>query len=376
MAGIYIHIPFCKRICYYCNFYFSLTLKNKNEIVESICKELQIRSKVFKHTIDTIYFGGGTPSVLSLADIERITYFVYNYYSVSDKVEFSFEANPDDLTKEYISDLKHTKINRLSIGIQSFFDDDLVLMNRRHTAKEALNSLERCFDAGFTNITADLMYGLPNFTNDKLNHNISTLLAYPINHVSAYHLSIEPQTAFNKFVKTGKIKIPSENASISQFEFLIEILKNEGFVQYEISNFARNNNYSIHNTNYWQQVPYLGVGPSAHSYFNNKRYWNIANNREYIFSINDNKIPYEEEEITRENRFNEYIFTRLRTMWGLDIAYMESTFNDFFVSIKLIIESYRKENYLVIDNNFIVLTESGKFIADKIASDLFIVDSM
>jgi len=374
MAGIYVHIPFCKRICYYCDFYFSLTLKTKEELVECICKELKIRSRDFKHSVDTIYFGGGTPSVLTLSEIEKITSAIYKNYSVADDIEFTFEANPDDLTTEYLSYLKKTNINRLSVGIQSFFDDDLETMNRRHTATEAKECLKRCLDAGFTNITADIMYGLPNSSIKKLEQNLETLLQFPINHISAYHLSIEPQTAFNKFVKTGKIRVPSENASVSQFEVLLRILNENGFEQYEISNFARNEQYSIHNTNYWKQVPYLGIGPSAHSFFNNMRYSNIANNREYIFSLQDNKINCEEEELTQQNIFNEYVFTRLRTMWGLDVAYLEQNFNDFFVSIKPIINSYKKEEHLVFKNNFIILTESGKFIADKIASDLFIVD--
>lgn len=373
MAGIYVHIPFCKKICYYCDFYFSLTLRNKEEIVNSICKELILRHKDFKYTIETIYFGGGTPSVLDINELEKIFNTIYKYYDVKDSIECTLEANPDDLSKEYIKNLKSLGINRLSIGIQSFFDEDLKLMNRRHTAKEAEDCLNRCIEANFDNLTADLMYGLPNSTIESLEYNINKITSFPINHISAYHLSIEPKTAFNKFVKTGKIKLPSENLSVKQFSYLINRFENLGYEQYEISNFAKNNSYSKHNLNYWEQVPYLGIGPSAHSYYDNCRIWNIANNREYIYSLNENKLPSEKEELSRENVFNEYVFTRLRTKWGISLEYIETNFKDFLVRIEPILKGYKKENQLIENNNFIVLTESGKFIADRIASDLFIV---
>lgn len=378
MAGIYIHIPLCKKICYYCDFYFSVSFRNKKELLQSIHKELLIRKDFFgKSIIDTIYFGGGTPSVLTIHELQDIMEIIYKQYKVSYNAEITLETNPDDLFPKYLRGLKDSGFNRLSIGIQSFRNEDLLLMNRRHNAKDAEYSVLNANNAGFENITIDLMYGLPNMNMIDWEKNLEKAFDLNIKHLSAYNLTIEKQTAFNTFVKRKQIVIPNDDECIKQFILLQEYAKEHSFMHYEISNFGLGNYFSKHNLGYWQQKKYLGIGPSAHSYDGNKRYWNIANNLKYIEALNHGMLRLSEEVLGNEDKYNEYVMTSLRTMWGISYKYVSDNFGDEFLDfIQSSVYKYLKSNDIIEINNFILLTESGKLLADKIASDLFYTDTL
>ena len=325
--------------------------------------------------IETIYFGGGTPSVLSAQEINQIFDEIGKYFNLSNVGEITLEANPDDLSLEYLQALKQTRINRLSIGIQSFFDEDLLLMNRRHTANDAFICVENAKKVGFENITIDLMYGLPNLSLERWKENIKHALSLQVNHISAYHLSIEKQTAFNKFHNDGKITLPNEDLSELQYTTLVEILKENGFIHYEISNFARDGYEAVHNSNYWKQKPYLGLGPSAHSFNGTSRQWNISNNLKYISSLESNILNFEIEELSEIERFNEYILTSLRTIWGVNIGYIKNTFPQKYCSIFIAkMERYVQQGHAVQNDASISLTNKGMFISDSIISDVFIAD--
>ena len=325
--------------------------------------------------IETVYFGGGTPSILSAQEINQIFDEINNYFDLSNVGEITLEANPDDLSLEYLQALKQTKVNRLSIGIQSFFDEDLLLMNRRHSAIEAKTCVENAKKTGFENITIDLMYGLPNLSLERWKENINHALSLQVNHISAYHLSIEKQTAFNKFHNDEKITLPNEDLSELQYTTLVEILKKNGFIHYEISNFARKGFEAVHNSNYWKQKTYLGLGPSAHSFNGSSRQWNISNNLKYISSLESNFINFEVEELSEKERFNEYILTSLRTIWGVDIAYIKNTFPQKYCSIFIAkMEEYVRQGHAVQNDASISLTNKAMFISDSIISDVFIAD--
>jgi len=376
MSGIYIHIPFCKKICYYCDFHFSLNLSHKESFIEALEKEIELQKDYLNDkTIETIYFGGGTPSILSSLEINQIFSQLEQHFDLSNVGEITLEANPDDLSSDYLLALKQTRINRLSIGIQSFFDEDLILMNRRHTAIDAYTCVENALKTGFCNITIDLMYGLPNFSLERWKKNIAIALSLQINHISAYHLTIEKQTAFNKFQKDGKIILPTEELSESQYHTLVDILKEHGFVHYEISNFARFGFYATHNSNYWKQKSYLGLGPSAHSFNGSSRQWNISNNLKYISSLETGVLPFEIEKLSEKERFNEYILTSLRTIWGVDIAYIKNNFPQKYCSIFIAkMEGYVHLGYVLQNDLSISLTNKGMFISDSIISDVFVTD--
>jgi len=376
MSGIYIHIPFCKKICYYCDFHFSLNLSLKVQFIASLCKEIAFQKDYLSDKkIETIYFGGGTPSVLSAKEINQIFDEIEKYFDLSNVGEITLETNPDDLSLEYLQALKQTRINRLSIGIQSFFDEDLLLMNRRHTANDAFISVENAKKVGFENITIDLMYGLPNLSLERWKENINHALSLQVNHISAYHLSIEKQTAFNKFHNDGKITLPNEDLSELQYTTLVEILKENGFIHYEISNFAREGFEAVHNSNYWKQKLYLGLGPSAHSFNGTSRQWNISNNLKYISSLESNILNFEIEELSEIERFNEYILTSLRTIWGVNIGYIKNTFPQKYCSIFIAkMERYVQQGHAVQNDASISLTNKGMFISDSIISDVFIAD--
>jgi len=377
MAGIYIHIPYCKKICYYCDFHFSVNLKTKEQMIEAIKKEI-VKQKNYLdgESIETIYFGGGTPSVLSAVEINSIVDTITRNYVLAENIEFTLEANPDDLTKEYLYLLKkETGVNRLSIGIQSFYDDDLQLMNRRHTGEEAINSLKRVFDCGFDNVTIDLIYALPKSNIERLLHNLDIAMQFDINHISTYCLTIEKQTAFNHFINKKIIESVDESESYEQFEVICKYLKDRCFNHYEISNFAREGYYSRHNLSYWQQKKYLGIGPSAHSFNLSQRHWNVANNLKYISALSDDSLAIEyTEDIDKDTRYNEYVMTSLRTMWGMDLAYLESEYGQNIYKYCLQnAAKYVKSKNIVIDNNHMILTDSGQFISNTIMSDLFII---
>ena len=374
-AGIYIHIPFCKQACHYCDFHFSTSLKKKDEMILALAKEIEMRKDEFKNEIiETIYFGGGTPSILPISDLKFLIDEVYRNYKVAENPEITVEANPDDLSEERIIQLSKNKVNRLSIGIQSFFEDDLKLMNRAHNSEEAQKCLEIATQY-FDNISLDLIYGIPGSSNEKWKQNIEKALSFGIPHISSYALTVEPKTALDKFIKKGIIKQPDDEAAQEQFHILVETLKENGFIHYELSNFSKPDYFSKNNSSYWLGKKYIGIGPSAHSYDGKNRGWNISNNGLYIKSIQENKIPFETENLTETDRYNEYIMTGLRTIWGVSLARIEQEFGEKFLtylnnqSVKLI-----ADDLLSLSDGILTTTKKGKFLTDGIASDLFLLN--
>ena len=375
MAGIYIHIPFCKQACYYCDFHFSTSLKRKNELITSICKEIQLRKNEISGDIKTIYFGGGTPSILKTEEINLIINEVYHNFKVEDNIEITLEANPDDLSEEKIIQLSRSKINRLSIGIQSFFNTDLILMNRAHNHKEAATCLELATQY-FENISIDLIYGIPGLSDQRWVENLEKAISFGVPHLSSYALTVEPKTALKKQIDVGKVKPVSEKDSHRHYLILLAKMKKHGFVNYEFSNFGKEGFYSQNNMAYWQGKNYLGVGPSAHSFDGKKRSWNINNNIKYIHAIQENKLPIEREVLTITDRYNEYLMTGLRTMWGVSISKIDLEFGKAFATYLLKqAEKPLEEGLLKIHNkDTLLITEKGKFLSDGIASNLFMVE--
>ena len=372
MSGIYIHIPFCKQACYYCDFHFSTSLKKKTELIQSLISELQLRKEEFNNqVVETIYFGGGTPSVLSNEELLSIIDAVYKNYHVIESPEITLEANPDDLSKHKIIELSKSKINRLSIGIQSFFESDLKLMNRAHNATEAKTSLSLAIHY-FENISIDLIYGIPGLTNSNWIKNIETALDFNIPHISSYALTVEPKTALENFIKKGIIANVNDDLAQEQFYMLIEKLEANGFVHYELSNFGKPNFFSKNNSAYWQGKPYLGIGPSAHSFNGNQRGWNIRNNSKYINAIKQNILPIETETLSITDKYNEYVMTGLRTIWGVSIEKVTLEFGETFKNYLLSqAQKHINEHLLYIDDGKLLVTKKGKFLSDGIASDLF-----
>ncbi|WP_310593815.1 radical SAM family heme chaperone HemW [Flavobacterium sp.] len=372
MSGIYIHIPFCKQACHYCDFHFSTSMKKKEEMVLALAKELQLRKKKFqKESVATIYFGGGTPSVLTPAEIRFLIDAVYENYTVVSTPEITLEVNPDDLFEERIAAFAELGINRLSIGIQSFFEEDLQLMNRAHNSEEAQKCLEiatRYFD----NISLDLIYGIPGMTNERWQQNIETALSFGIPHISSYALTVEPKTALNKLIQTGKIASPNDEVAQEHFMILVETLENNGFVHYELSNFGKENYFSQNNSAYWLGKKYLGIGPSAHSYDGVSRSWNVSNNALYLKAIQNEELPNEIEKLTLEDRYNEYIMTGLRTIWGVSLVRIEQEFGiEFLNYLKQQSQKFIDDGLLFIADDILKPTLKGKFLTDGIASDLF-----
>jgi oxygen-independent coproporphyrinogen III oxidase len=374
MAGIYIHIPFCKQACNYCDFHFSTSLKNKDSFLKALQKEIEIQKDYLgTKKIATIYFGGGTPSLLSQIEILSIFETLHKYFDIDADAEITLEANPDDLTNEKIKELRATPINRFSIGIQSFYDEDLQLMNRAHNSTEALNAIRYAQDNGFENISIDLIYGIPTLTEHKWRNNLQMAFASNVKHISAYCLTVEPKTALAHAVKMGKIKNVDEDQSAEHFEIMLEGMKENNFIQYEISNFCKNKYFSKHNSNYWLKEKYLGLGPSAHSYNGLNRQWNISNNAIYIRELENGILKFEKEELTIGQRYNEYVLTSLRTMWGTDLAYIDNHFGKEFSTYCIKeAEKYIATKDLLNEKNKLFLTDKGKLIADRIAGDLFL----
>jgi len=374
LAGLYIHIPFCKKACHYCNFYFSTNQKYKSDFLEALCKELEIRSiELNDNILESIYFGGGTPSLLSYEDINTILKVIYDNYKVDTKAEITLEANPDDLNLTKVKQLSLTKINRLSIGIQSFFEDDLKEMNRAHNSDEAKRSIEISIKY-FDNVSIDLMYGMPKMSNNKWEKNLDIAFDYNLKHMSCYAITVEPKTTLEYFIKTNKHPALDDNLAAKHFEILVEKTAKADFIHYEICSFGKPGYFSKHNTNYWFSKFYLGVGPSAHSFDGEKRSWNISNNIKYINSIKNNKLPSTQEILSQNNCFNEYLMTGLRTIWGISLKQVEMKFGSDYKS-HLLKNSKRHINNksLFLENNCLKTTEKGKFLCDGIASDLFIL---
>ena len=372
MAGIYIHIPFCKQACHYCDFHFSTSLKKKSELVTALISELELRKKEFENiTVETIYFGGGTPSLLSKNELQSIIEAVYKNYLVTTKPEITLEANPDDLTEKVILDLFKSPVNRLSIGIQSFFEKDLKLMNRAHNSKEAKASLELATKY-FDNISLDLIYGIPGSTNKQWEKNIEKALSFGVNHISSYALTVEPKTALASFIKKGIIENVDDELAEEQFHILINKLQEAGFVHYELSNFGKEGFFSKNNAAYWQGQPYLGIGPSAHSFNGSERGWNVRNNSKYIESIANNILPIEIETLTITDKYNEYVMTGLRTVWGVSIKKVNDEFGENYKNYLLQqSQKHINEHLLYIEDEKLLITKKGKFLSDGIASDLF-----
>jgi oxygen-independent coproporphyrinogen-3 oxidase len=376
MSGIYIHIPYCTKACNYCDFHFSASLRTKEQVIDSICYEAEIQKDYLSgSTIDTIYFGGGTPSVLTIPEIDRIFSSLYKFYPVSNDAELTFEANPDDLTMEYLKGLKFMGINRLSIGIQSFCDADLKWMNRRHNAEEALHSVKMSQDIGFSNLNLDLIYGLPCSSSKIWEQNLNIFYSLSVPHLSAYHLTIEPKTILGVWKNKGKVAEIDEDESLRQYELLLESTDKHGYLNYEISNFCRDGHFSRHNLNYWNQGLYLGLGPSAHSYNGTSRQWNISVNQEYVNKIADDRVCFEKEELSLYDRFNDYLLTHLRTMWGIDFSEIREQFGEMLYNYvygeqKQFIRNGLLEN----DGAKAHLTKKGKFVANTVISGLMFVE--
>ncbi len=376
MAGIYFHIPFCKQACHYCDFHFSTSLKYRDELLAAMHREIALQSNYLLgqgQPVETIYFGGGTPSLLAAADIDKLIGEVAKHFDIQPDAEITIEANPDDLDPAKVQALRETPINRFSIGIQSFFEEDLKWMNRAHSADEAQGAIKRVQDAGYTGITADLIYGYPLLSDVKWQANISRLLDVGIPHISAYSMTVEPQTALAAYIRKGKQSPMDEGQSAAQFEYLMDALTTAGFIHYEISNFARPGNYARHNSNYWKGVPYLGIGPSAHSFNGRSRQWNVSNNARYINAIQSGTLPFEMEELSEQDRLNEYIMTALRTIWGLDLAIVERQFGSQYRDVLYSdLQPFTSREEVSLIGHVATLTRKGKLLADHIASELFV----
>lgn len=374
MAGIYIHIPFCKQKCYYCNFFSIASLKNKDRFLYALKNEIGTRNDYLENEIiDTIYLGGGTPSILDINEIENILISVYKNFTVKSDAEITLEANPDELNREKIFDLKtNTNVNRLSIGIQSFYDDDLSYLHRVHDSKQAKQVIENALKAGFNNLTIDLIYGIPGLTEKKWRNNLQTFFSYKIPHLSSYSLTVEPKTALNFLIKKKKLKNIDENESINHFNILLEETSKHNFTHYEISNFAIEGYYSKHNSTYWLGGKYVGFGPSAHSFNGKSRQWNIKNVEKYCAATKISEIVDEKEILTKYQMYDEYVMTSLRTSWGCNTMHIRDNFgNNFEDYFEKNVKIFLTKNLLTKNGNTYTLTKAGKIMADGIASELF-----
>ncbi len=388
MSGVYIHIPFCKQACHYCDFHFSTQLGKKEAMVDALIKEMELRKDDLPdEPVETIYFGGGTPSILSNEEIERLIQTVYGHYKVVENPEITLEANPDDLvssrapacrkgrqSRDLFANYKKIGINRLSIGIQSFFEEDLKLMNRAHNAEEAENCIKEAAKH-FDNISIDLIYGIPGMDHDRWRSNIQKALDFGLPHISSYALTVEPRTALKKFIEKGIVPDVDDEQAQEQFHMLVDTLEANGFVNYEISNFGKPGFFSQNNTAYWLGKSYLGIGPSAHSFNGQHRSWNIRNNVKYIKSVEEGELPNETETLTQTDRYNEYVMTGLRTIWGVSLERIEDEFGLKYVKyLNQQSQKYLEQGLLVLENDILLTTKKGKFLADGIASDLFFLE--
>ena len=374
MLGIYIHIPFCKKSCHYCNFHFSTSLKNKEDMIKAINKEIYQKAILNNDKVSTIYFGGGTPSILDVEEINLIIENIYKNFNLGKNIEITIEANPDDLSKHKLNDLSKTKINRISIGVQSFIDKELKIMNRVHDSKKAIKSIEMA-KKYFNNISVDLLYGVPDSSIKSWNYNIDTISSFNINHISAYALTVEPKTALESFINKSILSMPDEELVYSQYKLINEKLSSKNFINYEVCSFAQKDFFSKNNSAYWLRKKYIGIGPSAHSFDGESRSWNISNNKKYIDQIIDGDNYYKKENLTKVDQYNEYIMTGLRTIWGVSVKHIESNFDVRFKNyfLKKIKSHIAKKNVYKEDDLYLT-TQSGRFLADGIASDLFLVN--
>jgi oxygen-independent coproporphyrinogen-3 oxidase len=370
--GLYLHIPFCKQACHYCNFHFSTSARYQDEMVDALIREMELRLDYLpSRELHTVYLGGGTPSVLSASQLQRLFQAVFDLFSVKEKAEITLEANPDDLKPEVLAQLRDSPVNRLSVGIQSFSEADLQYMNRAHNAQEAYTCIEQLLGAGFDNLTLDLIYGTPTLSDEQWAANLEQIRQWGIPHLSCYSLTVEPRTALDHLVRKGKHRRPDEEQAAAQFEYLMDWARANDFLHYEISNFACPGRFARHNTHYWLGAPYLGIGPSAHSFDGTSRQWNVANNAQYMKSIEAGKVPSEREELAPTDQYNEYLMTGLRTMWGVSVSHLQEHFPQFVDSFFTGIQPLLYQRLLIKQEDRYALSDEGKLLADRIASDLF-----
>ncbi|MAR26358.1 MAG: coproporphyrinogen III oxidase [Flavobacteriaceae bacterium] len=374
MAGIYIHIPFCKQACSYCNFHFSTSLRSKDAMIQSIIKEVVLKSIDYKETIETIYFGGGTPSILSIQEINQIISKIFKNYNVSDYVEITLETNPDDITENKLAKIADTKINRLSIGVQSFIEKELIMMKRIHNSVQAQKSVELSLKF-FNNISIDLIYGVPESDMKSWKSNMDISLKFDLNHYTAYALTLEPKTILKKYTDNNIIEKLDDDVVYDQYYFTNKIFSEKDYINYELSSYAKKGFFSKNNSGYWLRKKYIGVGPSAHSFDGEKRTWNLSNNTKYINAINNGQGFFQSEYLSIIDKYNEYVMTGLRTVWGVSLKYLEVEFGEKYK--EFFVEKSRKYfdlNYLRKDNNIVTTTIEGRFLADGISSDLFVIN--
>ena len=374
MAGLYIHIPFCKQACHYCNFHFSTSLKNRKDIVQTMIKEIEIKSVGYEDLIETIYFGGGTPSLLMISEIDSLIKSVINNFTISSQIEITLEANPDDLNAKKLKELSKSLINRLSIGIQSFNDQDLKLMNRSHNSFDSINCIDKSLKY-FDNISIDLIYGMPNSDLISWEKNLNIALKWDLNHISAYALTVEPKTALEKFIKKEIVVPLHDEIVFEQFNLIHDKLTDLNYVNYELSSFAKKGYFSKNNSAYWLGKKYIGIGPSSHSFDGSSRSWNVSNNTLYVSDIKNNKMYHQKEKLSNIDQYNEYIMTGLRTVWGISLTNLaekfgENTKNHFINKSNKFFES----KLLIIENDLIKTSKKGKFLSDGIASELFLIN--
>ncbi|MBK6273594.1 MAG: radical SAM family heme chaperone HemW [Saprospirales bacterium] len=376
MAGIYLHIPFCKQACSYCNFHFSTLIIHKNDVLKAMLHEIELQHNFFPTStkIETIYFGGGTPSLLSVDEINTFTDKIKTIFDVVEHAEITLEANPDDITNDYLVQLKNkTSINRLSIGVQSFLEEDLLYMNRAHNAQEAIDCIRLAKQHGFHNLSVDLIYGTPSLSDEQWHKNLDILVDLDIAHVSCYALTVEEKTALHHSIKTKKISAPNDEKTARQFSILMDKMQQHKYTHYEISNFCKEPHFAKHNTNYWKGISYLGIGPSAHSFDGFKRYWNIANNAIYTKKILNNEFANESEVLSKTDSYNEYVMTSIRTVFGVDLSKIKQDFGDDFQHHFLFeISPFIDNKWIVNTNEIYTLTNSGKLFCDYITTHLFI----
>ena len=375
MAGIYLHIPYCKQKCTYCNFHFSTNIKNVNEMINAMLIEIENKKDyLFNQEIETIYFGGGTPSFIQTSHINSLIKKIFSLYQVKADAEITLELNPDDISENKLKELKSTGINRLSIGVQSFHDEDLKFMNRSHDGNMARKSIAIAKKLGFKNITIDLIYGLPNLSNKKWKQNLNAIKQLKINHFSAYALTVEPKTKLDYLIKNKQLDPISDEKIEEHFKILQERSERIGFVQYEISNFCKDKVISKHNSSYWKKKKYIGIGPSAHSFNGNSRQWNIKSNSKYVLKLKSQQEYYEIEKLSENEKYNEYVLTTLRTMWGINQKYLTKNYNKK-INLKFtsLIKKWIESGDVIKENENFKLSKKGMLMADGIASDLFVI---
>ncbi|NVO19801.1 MAG: radical SAM family heme chaperone HemW [Bacteroidetes bacterium] len=373
MSGIYLHIPYCKQKCHYCNFYSLASEKHREDIVPSIVREMELQKEYLQgEVVNTVYFGGGTPALLTASEISILLDSIYKHFMVANDAEITLEANPDDLSLVKLKAFRSAGINRLSIGVQSFEEEDLEFLNRTHSARQAISAIKQSKTAGFVNLSIDLIYGIPNQDIESWESNLMTAIELGVPHLSAYALTVEEKTPMAVMIRKGNMPNVDDALQAQHFRILTDLLEAHGYLHYEISNFCKPGKFSKHNTSYWKGVSYLGLGPSAHSYNGNSRQWNVSNLGQYVQSIRKDIIPFEKEILSQSQQFNEYVMTSLRTQWGCDLQYIEKHFGKSWAEqAKKDIEKYIKENLLILSEDVLYLSKSGKFRADGIAAEMF-----